>query len=324
MFQSPPTRFPLLIYHQKHRPSSGGHREGREKKWIALVFLRFSTTLVEQTHLTGAYPLVICYIAIENGHRNSGFTHWKWWFSIAMLNYQRVAGNFREWSQSSLVMSSSQQPPATHPATLRLAPVSHLTFYEPRSIERFNSVFSPDLRWWNRNMYINWCKVLPLSDVCWLIKPMNYSFNSPTKHSLPRNQTIVTPPIRHSYWSYVHQLNDILNRPHHPPHPKHGTGEFCSASQLSVVHQIASPYPTLSDSAPCSESLPTVISWWFHGRYQQKWSFFVGSTWCWGTCRFSTMAGTPFPSPYLRFSEGQRCTWRTPEPFYEATYRWFT
>ena len=103
--------------------------------------------------------------------------------------------------------------------------------------------------------------MLPLSDVCWLIKPMNYSFNSPTKHSLPRNQTIVTPPIRHSYWSYVHQLNDILNRPHHPPHPKHGTGEFCSASQLSVVQQIASPYPTLSDSAPCSESLPTVISW---------------------------------------------------------------
>ena len=29
------------------------------------------------------------------------------------------AGNFREWSQSSLVMSSSQQPPATRPATLR-------------------------------------------------------------------------------------------------------------------------------------------------------------------------------------------------------------
>jgi hypothetical protein len=29
-------------------------------------------------------------IAIENGHRNSGFTHWKWWFSIVMLVYQRV------------------------------------------------------------------------------------------------------------------------------------------------------------------------------------------------------------------------------------------
>ena len=39
------------------------------------------------------YPLVICYIAIENGHRNSGFSHSKWWFSIAMLNYQRVNYN---------------------------------------------------------------------------------------------------------------------------------------------------------------------------------------------------------------------------------------
>jgi hypothetical protein len=25
------------------------------------------------------YPLVICYIAIENGHRNSEFSHEKWW-----------------------------------------------------------------------------------------------------------------------------------------------------------------------------------------------------------------------------------------------------
>ena len=29
-------------------------------------------------------------IAIENGHRNSGCSHEKWWFSIAMLVYQRV------------------------------------------------------------------------------------------------------------------------------------------------------------------------------------------------------------------------------------------
>ena len=36
-----------------------------------------------------------------------------------MLTGAFYAGNFREWSQSSLVMSSSQQPPATHPATLR-------------------------------------------------------------------------------------------------------------------------------------------------------------------------------------------------------------
>ena len=36
------------------------------------------------------YPLVMADIAIENGHRNSGFTHWTWWFSIATLVYQRV------------------------------------------------------------------------------------------------------------------------------------------------------------------------------------------------------------------------------------------
>ena len=36
------------------------------------------------------YPLVMTNIAIENGHRNSGFTHWNRWFSIAMLVYQRV------------------------------------------------------------------------------------------------------------------------------------------------------------------------------------------------------------------------------------------
>jgi hypothetical protein len=36
------------------------------------------------------YPLVNIQKAIENGHRNSGISHEKWWFSIAMLNYQRV------------------------------------------------------------------------------------------------------------------------------------------------------------------------------------------------------------------------------------------
>jgi hypothetical protein len=41
-----------------------------------------------------SYPLVMTNIAIENGHRNSGFSHEKWWFSIAMLNYQRVICKF--------------------------------------------------------------------------------------------------------------------------------------------------------------------------------------------------------------------------------------
>ena len=30
-------------------------------------------------------------ITIENGHRNSEFSHEKWWFSIVMLVYQRVS-----------------------------------------------------------------------------------------------------------------------------------------------------------------------------------------------------------------------------------------
>ena len=43
--------------------------------------------------LNGMYPPVICYIAIESGHRihrNCGFSHWKWWCSIVMFDYQRV------------------------------------------------------------------------------------------------------------------------------------------------------------------------------------------------------------------------------------------
>ena len=41
---------------------------------------------------------------MENGHRNSGFTHWKWWFSIVMLVYQRVKvlNELELWFDSSL------------------------------------------------------------------------------------------------------------------------------------------------------------------------------------------------------------------------------
>jgi len=35
------------------------------------------------------YPLVNIQKAIENGHRNSGFTHSKWWFSIVMWKFTR-------------------------------------------------------------------------------------------------------------------------------------------------------------------------------------------------------------------------------------------
>ena len=35
------------------------------------------------------YPLVMTNVATENDHRNSEFSHEKWWFSIVMLVYQR-------------------------------------------------------------------------------------------------------------------------------------------------------------------------------------------------------------------------------------------
>ena len=38
----------------------------------------------------GIYPLVNIQKAIENGHRNSEFSHQQWWFSMAMLNNQMV------------------------------------------------------------------------------------------------------------------------------------------------------------------------------------------------------------------------------------------
>ena len=45
-------------------------------------------------HGTHEFPLEVpsgyVKIAIENGHRNSEFSHYKWWISIVMLNYQRV------------------------------------------------------------------------------------------------------------------------------------------------------------------------------------------------------------------------------------------
>ena len=37
----------------------------------------------------GIYPLVKIKLAMENGHRNSGFIHWIWWYSVVMLVYQR-------------------------------------------------------------------------------------------------------------------------------------------------------------------------------------------------------------------------------------------
>ena len=40
------------------------------------------------------YTLWWTNIAMEHGHRNSGFSHKKWWISIAMLVHQRVYSEF--------------------------------------------------------------------------------------------------------------------------------------------------------------------------------------------------------------------------------------
>ena len=42
----------------------------------------------ELKSLSPMYPLLN--ISMENGHRDSGFFHWKWGFSIVVSNYQRV------------------------------------------------------------------------------------------------------------------------------------------------------------------------------------------------------------------------------------------
>ena len=50
--------------------------------WERIVFYCFFLMFFScyfNVHNHMIYPLVICYIAIENGDRNSGFTHWKWW-----------------------------------------------------------------------------------------------------------------------------------------------------------------------------------------------------------------------------------------------------
>ena len=36
----------------------------------------------------------------------SGFTHWKWWVSIAMLNYQRINGTWLGLPQSSVIFAT--------------------------------------------------------------------------------------------------------------------------------------------------------------------------------------------------------------------------
>ena len=52
----------------------------------------WSSGACEDGQIWNGLPSGYVKIAIENGHRNSGFTHWKWWFSHSYVTvYQRVA-----------------------------------------------------------------------------------------------------------------------------------------------------------------------------------------------------------------------------------------
>ena len=70
----------------------------RPVETISKSMLSGSSSLLANvdSHKSGLWHIVLLLpsgyvkIAIGNSHRNSWFTHKKWWFSIAMLVYQRV------------------------------------------------------------------------------------------------------------------------------------------------------------------------------------------------------------------------------------------
>ena len=78
----------------------GPHRQVQRQRWVPLwswqLPLSGSRSLANGALLNPPWispmfsSLWWTNIAMENGHRNSGFSHWKWWFSIAMLVHQRV------------------------------------------------------------------------------------------------------------------------------------------------------------------------------------------------------------------------------------------
>ena len=83
------TMLPSWIHqHDKSHPGNHKKQQGIAKQQL-LQWRIYPGIFMA---LNGVYPLVNDYIAIEHGHRNSWFSHQKWWFSIVMLVYQRVYG----------------------------------------------------------------------------------------------------------------------------------------------------------------------------------------------------------------------------------------
>jgi hypothetical protein len=68
-------------------------RSSFEVTWLhsgsLVVFVFMNLWILENwTFGLGILPSGYVKIASENGHRNSGFSHWKWWFSIVF--YKRL------------------------------------------------------------------------------------------------------------------------------------------------------------------------------------------------------------------------------------------
>ena len=76
-------------------------------QWTAMT--ADSKSLDSSTARPQHYPLVMTNIAIENDHRNSGFSHWTWWFSIVFCMFTR--GQFN----SSYDSYDSRTWPPSHP-----------------------------------------------------------------------------------------------------------------------------------------------------------------------------------------------------------------
>ena len=59
----------------------------------------FPMRSTQKTPWGNPYPLVMSNIAIENDHRNSGFSHWKWWiFPVRFLGQLTRPGHLPVWS----------------------------------------------------------------------------------------------------------------------------------------------------------------------------------------------------------------------------------
>ena len=86
---------------------------------IGKAQLNFKTSPMESIifgWLWYVFTLWLCQNSYWNGHRHSyysWFSHWKWWFSIAMLVYQRVNGcqwSFHVLSTSVMVFPRGVEP----------------------------------------------------------------------------------------------------------------------------------------------------------------------------------------------------------------------